>query len=69
MVGIKKYDYETGVIGFRIKKDIVERNTTPMILSDLGEVFVKLASRFTDHEIEKILAVHPLASAVIEVLP
>jgi len=69
MPGIKRYNYPTEVIGLRIKKSIKDTNTTYEILKDLGEVFVKLASRFTDHEIEKILTEHPLASVVIEVLP
>jgi len=69
MPGIKRYNYPTEVIGLRIKKSVKDTNTTYEILKDLGEVFVKLASRFTDHEIEMILAEHKLASVVIEVLP
>ena len=69
MPGIKRYDYETGMIGFRIKKTVKDENTTPKILKDLGEVFVKLASRWTDHEIEQLLEKHPLGAAIIEVIP
>lgn len=69
MPGIRKYDYDTAMIGFRIKKSIKDFNATPKILKDLGEVFVKLATRFTDHEIEQLLEEHKLAAAVIEVLP
>jgi len=64
-----KHGYRTAVIGFRINAEIKENNTPKAILKDLGEVFVFLAKRYDQIEIEKLLLNHPLANAIIEVLP
>ena len=69
MVAIKRYEYETGILSFRIRKTIKEQHSTKAILKELGEVFVSLADRYTPTEIETLMLNNPLAKAIIEVLP
>jgi len=69
MVAIKRYEYETGILSFRIRKEVKEKWAPKAILQDLGEVFAFLAERYSEIEIEKLLLNHPLAKAIIEVLP
>ena len=64
-----KHGFKTAVIGFRINAAIKEQHPPKTILKDLGELFAYLAERYTDQEIEDVLLKHPLANAIIEVLP
>ena len=69
MVGIKRYEYETGILSFRIRKDVKESNTTQAILQDLWAIFRILGSKWYKPDLEQILKDHPLGNAIIEVLP